>query len=351
MNAVSRLDVATILLLAIANPGHAAASADPLSRAVQARQQVAYRGEQIVATWHGGRSQVTMVQVEHDPPDWSRVEYHPVGSTQRLAVVRQGNVQMQYDLATLQGTRTPRLNEDDSFFTTHLQWLKENYRTTLSASEVMGRKTDRAELRPVAADRPTRRIEVDRETGVILRSERIAPDGRLGELTAFVSFHVMNIGWHTGASPPPGLRLAYQPRVHSVTAAQASRLLGGDPIEIVPPDGFHRVAYYAMPGGKPEVQTVYTDGLSVLVVSQRHGTIAMPPVGSKVVHTPAGPLWIHNMGLRTLVHWSHANRVLTMIGDVSEEALLRSAQQTGVASAPLLYHRLLVWLRQLLPSL
>lgn len=351
MNTLSRSVVATFLLLAIANPGLAAAAADPLSRAVRARQQVAYRGEQIVATWQGGRSQATLAQVEHDPPDWSRVEYRPVGSTRRVAVIRQGDIQLQYDLATLQGTRTPRLSEDDSFFTTHLPWLRENYRTTLSAGEVIGRKTDRAEIRPVAADRPTRRIDVDRETGVILRSERIAPDGRLGEVTAFVSFQVMNIGWRDGASPPPGLRLTYQPRVHSVTAAQASRLLGGVPIEIVPPDGFHRVAYYAVPGGKPEVQTVYTDGLSVLVVSQRRGTRATPPVGSKVVNTPAGPVWIHNMGLRTLVHWSHADRVLTMIGDVSEEALLRSAQQTGIAAAPLLYHRFLAWLRQLLPSL
>src|SRR5207247_1665784 len=80
-----------------------------------------------------------------------------------------------------------------------LPWLLQNYRVITAQDALLGRKATRLELAPVAHDRPTHRLTVDDETGVVLRSERAGPDGSLGEVTAFLKFEIMPVGWRRGA--------------------------------------------------------------------------------------------------------------------------------------------------------
>lgn len=342
------LIAAAVLVLALGLPARGALSPAPLLRAIRARTTAAYRGEQIVATWNGDTTQVILVHVEHDPPAWSRLDYGPVGSSRRWTILRQGSDEIQYDPVTHAGTRTTRLpTDDDAFTTNHLPWLLENYRLAFSGGTLLARKTDRVEMRPVANDRPSRRIEIDEETGVILRSERIGVDGRLGEVTAFISFETMPAGWRKDTAPPRNLALTRQPRIRTVTLAEAAQALGGTPVEVATPPGFHRVADYLTENPGPVLQTVYSDGLNTLVVYHRRGAVASPNAGSRVIQTRDGPVWVQQLGLRSLAHWSHAGWQLTVVGDVSVESLVQAAERTGVASAPRIWERLLHWLRSL----
>jgi len=190
---------------------------------------------------------------------------------------------------------------------------------------------------------------VDDETGVVLRSERIGPDGSLGEVTAFLRFEIMPVGWRKNATMPAGLHLTPQARVRTASAADVVRVLGGPPVGVAVPAGFHKTGEY-LTGDGPVVQSIYSDGLSTLVVYQRRGTVASPPQGSRVVPTPSGPIWVQRLGLRTLVHWSHAGRVLTIVGEVSRAGLQAVAERTGIASAPRIWDRLLAWLQELVRS-
>lgn len=348
---MTRSILAAALVAVLALPTAAATETSPLLRAVQARGGAAYRGELLVAAWDDAGTHVTLAKAEHDPPNWSRLAYRPMGSSQRWVVLRRGMVEIQYDPASRTGTSTQRLpTDDDTFLTSHLPWLMANYDVSVTPGLLLGRKTDHVEFRPKTADRPTRRIDVDQETGVILRSVRIGTDGRLGEFTSFVRFEVMPRGWRTGSAVPASLRLTHQQSLRPITAEGAVRLLGHQPVAVIPPAGFHRVADYLTDERVPVLQTVYSDGLSVLVVSQHRASVAAPPQGSRVVTARGGPVWIHAMGLRTLVHWSHQGWVLTMVGDVRTDRLLRAAEQTGIAPAPRLLDRMLAWFKRVTSS-
>ena len=75
------------------------------------------------------------------------------------------------------GTRFPRLvaDDDETFLTTHLPWLLENYGVSVAPGLFLCRKIEQVVIRPVTTDRPARRIDIDQVTGVVLRSERMEP--------------------------------------------------------------------------------------------------------------------------------------------------------------------------------
>jgi hypothetical protein len=318
-----------------------------LLRAVQARSASAYRGEQIVASWENG-GQVTLGRVEHDPPEWTRVEYVPVGSSRRWVVVRQGAVEIQYDPATRVGARAPRLaSDDESWPAAHLLWLVENYRVSTAQDVFLGRPVDRVFLRPVATDRPARRMDIDRQTGVILRSERVDPTGRLVQVAAFLSFEAMRAGWRAGAGLPRDLRLSERPAARRITHVEAVARFGAAPVQVQVPPGFHRVADYLIADPHATLQTVYSDGLTVLTVSAQRGTLPKPPQGSRMLRAAGGLVWVRTHGSSTLVHWVYGGWMLTMVGDVSPEGLVRAAGRTGVAATPRVHDHIQSWLKGL----
>jgi negative regulator of sigma E activity len=331
---------------------HAATAPAPLSQAVRARSTVAYQGEQIVMTWEGTTHTVaSLVRVEYDPPSWTRLDYMALGPSRRLTLIRRATSETRFDPVRLTGTTTMGLSYDeDTFQTAHLPWLLENYGITTSPDELLGRKATLIELVPTVPDRPTRRLVVDDATGVVLRSERIGPKGSLGEVTTFLRFEVMPVGWRKNATVPSGLRLTPQPAVQMATAAEVAGALAGPPVEVVVPEGFHKTGDYVTGEIPPVVQTVYSDGLSTLVVYQRRGTVARPPEGSTLVRTASGPIWVQRLGLRTLVHWTHAGRILTMVGYVTRTSLQAAAERTGIARAPRIWDRLVTWLQEMIHS-
>ncbi|MDR7523147.1 MAG: hypothetical protein QN168_11845 [Armatimonadota bacterium] len=349
----TRAAVVGALACLVAGPGRPASAAPPppasLLQAMQARKASAFRGEQIVVTWENGGTHVTLGRIEHDPPGWVRLEYAPVGTSTRWIVVRQSGMEIQYDPATRVGTKSPRLVGDDgeTVLATHLPWLLENYRVGAAPGLFLGRKVERIVMRPVRADRPARRIDVDQESGVVLRSERMEPGGRLVGMTAFQSFEVMPRGWRAGAGLPRDLRLVERPMARKVTPEEVVRQFGTIPVAIETPGGFHPVAYYLVQHRQPALQVVYSDGLSVLVVTMQRGILPRPPKGSRLVHGAAGPVWVRRFGQNALVHWAYNGWLLTMVGDVVPEQLIRAAELTGVARMPRVYDHIESWLKGL----
>lgn len=336
------------LVAVLAVPVRAAPFPAPLLQIVRARV-VAYRGEQIVVAWTGAsRADASLVFIERDPPAWTRLDYFPLGATRRWTVIRSGAVEIRFDPHQMTGTTGHAGLDEDDFEAARLPWLLENYRVVTAPDTLLGRAATRLELAPVAHDRPTHRLIVDDETGVVLRSERIGPDGSLGEVTSFLRFEIMPVGWRRDAALPSGLNLTPRARVQAVKTDDIAHILGGPPAGVAVPAGFHKTGEY-LTGDGPVVQTIYSDGVSTLVVYQRRGSVAAPPQGSQVVATPSGPIWVQRLGLRTLVHWSHTGRVITMVGEVSRAGLLAAAERTGIASAPRLLDRLLAWLHALVP--
>ncbi|HVH31187.1 MAG TPA: hypothetical protein VNA31_05930 [bacterium] len=327
----------------------AATAPAPLVQSVRARSTVAYQGEQIVVTWEGTTHTVaSLVQVEHDPPDWTQLEYLALGPSRRFTVIRRPGSEIRFDPVRRTGTSATGLNsEEDTFESAHLPWLLENYGITTIPDELLGRRATRIVLVPEIADRPSRTLVVDDATGVLLRSERVGPRGSLGEVTTFLRFEVKPAGWRKMASVPTGLRLTPQLAVRAATVEQIARVLGGPPVQVAVPEGFHKTGDYLTGEGPPVVQ-IYSDGLTTLVVYQRRESVARPPEGSHLVATSSGPIWVQRLGLRTLVHWSHAGKNVTVVGYATPTSLQAAAERTGIAAAPRLWDRLMTWLREVM---
>lgn len=341
------LSLAAILLLLMPAAPVRASPGTPLIRAARAATGVAYRGEQLVATHLGGGIQVTLVRVEHDPLGWTRLEYRPVGTTRRWVVLRRAHEVIRYDPATRRGTwssRDPAEPSDDGFVTGDLPLLQDNYTVVRRTATMLGRPVDRVELRPRSGDRPTRRIDVDRTTGLALRSERVSPDGRLVQLTAFLSLELLPAGWAARIGPPPDLHLRRRPAARAVTPEEAARRLGRPPVAVATPRGFRRVADYLLDGPRPIWQTLYSDGASTLLVSREPGAAPRPPAGSRRLDGAGGAVWVHDIGLQRLVHWAYGGWRLTMVGEVTTDSLLAAAARTGIAAPPRAWDRLLGWL-------
>jgi len=342
--------VLTAAVLAAAAPALAQSPAVPaaLLEAARAPAHVAYAGEQVIVTWDGRNVSASLVHIEYDPAGWSRLDYRAVGPAGRWTVWRRGADEIRFDPVRRTGSRTTRLPVDgDAMTGGHLPWLMENYRISTLPNSLLGRRATRMDFVPLAGDRPARRIDVDNATGVVLRSERLGPAGRIGETTIFLAFEAKPVGWRSGETPPSDVRLVERPAPRPA----ASTASGPPPLRVALPTGFHKVGEYLTAGRDPVRQTVYSDGVATLVVYQRRGAVAAPPQGSHVVYTAGGPVWVHTFGLRTLVHWAHDGRIVTVVGDVSPQSLLATAERTGVASTPRLWDRLVAWFANLIASL
>lgn len=344
MGALARPVIATVAALALAGP---ASAQEELAHLLRARSRAAYAGKQIVATHTDGRTWTLLVRVEHDPAGWSRLEYRVLGTRGKYVVVRRGRTQIEYDPHSGVGRVSQLPDWEDPPFVDHLSWLVQNYRVTTKPGRMLGRPTLRVEVVPRVPDRPRAHFEIDQQTGVFLRTERIGPDGRIGELSAFVSFEPKPPGWRKGATVPPNLHLAHDTTAQPVRPSEVVARFGRKPPEVVLPPGFRPVADLWLPSPQPTLQRVYSDGLSTLVVYERPGSLPSPSSGSRPVRRPGGPVWTRQVGMRTVVHWTRDGWLLTAVGDLAPETLLRMADRTGVDPEPRLIDRLLAWFREL----
>lgn len=347
MGPLTRPLCVAVTALALAGPVPVQEALEELVHLLRARSRAAYVGKQIVATHVGAQTWTLLVRVEQDPWGWSRLDYHTVGTRGRYVVVRRGRTQIEYDPHSGSGRISHLPAWEDPPFADHWSWLVQNYRLTVRPGRMLGRPTLHVEITPRTPDRPRARFEVDRRTGVFLRAERIGPDGRLGEVSAFLSFEPRPPGWRKHIPLPQPLRLAHEPAMQPVSPSEIAARFGRTPPGVAVPPGFRAVANLLLGGPQATLQRVYSDGLSILVVYQRPGSVPRPAPGSRLVQRPGGPVWVRQVGMRTIVHWTHDGWLLTAVGDLAPDRLLEAADRTGIDPGPRLLDRLLAWLREL----
>ncbi|MER3455934.1 MAG: hypothetical protein C4304_03415 [candidate division GAL15 bacterium] len=328
--------------LSLALGGNAPAAApEVLDRVSFADQQVAYSGEQLVTTWEEKLPQAFWVHVQHDPAVGTRLVIRSAAGAHRQVVWHTPHHVLQYDARTRQG-RVYRFSHGRVSRRTQVTWLQRNYFLTASPTQLLGRPALRLHLTPRHPGRPRADLRVDTETGVVLRSERISPDGRSRELATFVRFAVRPVGWMRPSRPPADLQLQREPPVRSVTLDEVAARWGRQPPEVWLPAGFYPMTPYLLEGSV--VRRAYSDGLATLLVSIRPAVSPQPPAGSRPVHRTGGPVWVQSAGLRQVLYWTYAGWSFTLIGELGPEALLEVADRTGVQPAPTVLEALLRWL-------
>lgn len=304
---------------------------DLLRRAEEAEQGVSYVGLLHTVTHFRQQRVACAVKVYRQAPDRERMEYQSEPLT-GLVTGGDGGHRWYYDPAvglTLEPARPLGANG--------AQWARlrrRNYRAEVTGTDrVAGRDTYLLSLTPRHPGNPSRRLWVDRQTGLILKQERYDAEGLLTTQTAFQAIDFRARLDPDLFAPPPS------PEVHRAsgepptwTRAQVEREVGF-PVRLpqyVPPG--YEVAGYDVHRcgcgcGMISAQVQYVDGLNMFSLFETDAAHAscLSPTGCPAHETGETPCFLADYGLAKSVSVLTTDPLFVVVGDLAEEELARIA--------------------------
>ncbi len=349
----SLLIVFTLLIL---RP-NAIAEASPeslkiLKRIMNAEENVAYVGTRMIVM---NTSRGTIAREEtviHQPPDIHAVVVLPIledGRSRRL-----GNQESHRDSERnrREGRRDNRRGDRRRF---SLNWkrmaslsqkevelLAQNYTFDLvPADPIAGQETDLVTVSPQYEARPTKHLYLARDTGVILRIEDFAPDGKLRFMSVYtqISFEEEAVAqklveWNRNEKSPAERR---RRRSQPITLDEAKTVLGDKLIEptYLPP-GFQLLETRYFKHRSETVYLRYTDGMLTFTLfeskrkqgnsrnGERKGTEHLQIQGTETRHEKRGPTHI--------LQWSISDLNFTVMGELHQDELIKVAESLILAA-------------------
>lgn len=291
--------------------------------------EAGFRGRKVVIDFTRATPQVTTLSVLRQPGGRERREFL---SARGGVFITDGAVSWQYLPERGIVVRRPVLAEESAevLRPDQVRRALASYEVRGTPAEsVAGRRSRVIEFRPrQAGSRPVRKVWIDADTGLILRSSIYSLEGRLSWLSVFESLEyrpplepeafVMR--------PPAGVRTVEADADPCVGEEEAVRV-SGLPL-VLPaylPAGFARTCIHARRRHDyGELQVLYSDGLSLL--SLFSSTRFREPGGAAAA-VAVGP-WFgrwHEFGLVTGVSWRTPWAHLALLGEISRGELLKVA--------------------------
>jgi len=322
-----------------------------LDRAALAPASVSYRGTKVVMLWSSTGAAASTVQVEHRAPARYRLDYVPTPGRPRRLVIDDGKTRWQYEPAARLALRSPSPTPgDESLPVNRVSLLRANYTLTITGDDrVAGRDVVVIAVRPRTEPRPTLVLWLDRDTGLVLRSERHHADGSLAQAAAFTEIEYQE---------PPADRFTFSPpRGVGVRGLSSSEPLRTE--EIASRMGFHPIVPRELPGGfvLDRVLTSgshasgvavmqYTDGVATLSLFEHRAIEGARRTLRPAPNVPVADsrLTARQVGDVAILHWQVRGVDMTLTGELAPEHLERIAERLGVEDSPGRVARLKFWL-------
>lgn len=293
-----------------------------------AAKETAYRGRKVVVDFGSATPQVTTMSVICQPGGRERREFHATHGI----LVHDGVASWQYFPDRGVVLKRPGRSEGGEVL------RPEQLRRTLPAYEVRliaagtvaGRASRALEFLPrERGTRPRRRVWVDADTGLVLRTEVYDADDRLAWLSVFEALEYrpqLPPGAFT-MRVPPGARVVEagaDPCLEPEEAERRSGLPAMLPAYL--PGGFSRQCIQAV--GRPgygEIQAVYGDGLTLLSFFSSSKFRDPGGAGGGAVEIGPWPGRWHDLGLVRGITWRAPWAHLALLGELSRGELQRIA--------------------------
>ncbi|TMI80537.1 MAG: hypothetical protein E6H03_08205 [Bacillati bacterium ANGP1] len=231
------LVLAAGLLGPLLPPGwSASAPPDPalswLRTGATAPRRVSYAGTKAITLW-GGRVEASQVRIYHEAPNATRLEYLAAGAQPRRIVIINGRQAIEYIPAQNRlVARSAPAADEERLTQALLPHIRDNYNVGIDpADQVAGRRALVLDVKSKLPGRPSLRLWVDAEKGLILRFERYGPDGTLQESSAFLKVQfdpVFPPGLFTPPAPP-GAHVERQPSTNNMSLAEIAQRVGFSP--------------------------------------------------------------------------------------------------------------------------
>ena len=209
------------------------------------------------------------------------------------------------------------------------------------ADPIAGQKTDLVTVSPKFEARPTKRLYLASDTGIILRIEDLDPDGNLRFMSVYtyISFEEDAIQqklaeWHRNGKIPAEKR---RRRSQPITLVEAKTVLGDRLIEpsYLPP-GFQFIEARYIKQRSDTVYLRYTDGMLTFTVFEskskqertrpgnRREVEHIQIQGTAAQHEQRGPTHI--------LQWSASDVNFTVMGELHQDELIKVAESLILAA-------------------
>ena len=327
-------------------------SLEILKRIMNAEEKVAYVGTRMILMNTSRGTVAREEAVIHQPPDIHAVTVLPIledGRSRRL-----GNQESHKDSERNRrsGRRDDNRRGDRRRFSLdrkrmtipsqkEVELLAQNYTfDSVPADPIAGQDTDLVTISPRFDARPTKRLYLARNTGVILRIEDFAPDGKLRFMSVYtqISFEEEAVKqklaeWNRNEKPPAEKR---RRRSQPITLDEAKTVLEGKLIEptYLPP-GFQLLETRYFKHRSETVYLRYTDGMLTFTVfeSKRKQGNSRNGARRDVEHLQIqGTETRHEKrGATHILQWFIADLNFTVMGELHQDELIKVAESLILA--------------------
>jgi outer membrane lipoprotein-sorting protein len=295
-----------------------------------------YRGRKVVIDFSRLTPQVTSITVQREPGGKERREF----PSSHGVVITNGSVVWQYLPAERVVVRRPvrRGEGTDVLRPEQLRQAEGSYqvRSVPVEEAIAGRPSFLVEFAPrQPGTRPLRRVWVDVETGLVLRTEIYSSENRLSWLSAFEQIEYRSTARPDDFQPPPGVPEVPAAEEERCIAPRDAELASGIPVRFPRylPAGFAQTCIHARRHHDyGEVQVLYSDGLSLLSLFESTH-FREPGGGGRELETPVGvgqlPGRWYDLGLVTALAWGRPGAYFALLGELSRDELLKVGASIG----------------------
>lgn len=325
---------AALLMVSLAAWSAAAPAAEDLLRRSLSTPQEAYAAELMVTRYDAKEPLAKKVRVRFSPPAYYRREILASdGSLERL-IVSDGKEERSYDPRRRAVRESEVLDPLYKRFgpEEELERLTNNYDASVGQGpEVAGRPTWLLELRPKGRDRARRRFWLDRERGIVLKSESFRPDGSLAS-----SMQFDRLLWDQALRPedfrlelPAGVKKAERLKpdyLEIEEAREASGMEARVPAWLPPGYVFESLDVIRR-GRKSLIHARFSDGVEVISLFQcpprvRLGFGGRPRRRVKIGSARGTATWTEE---GNVLSWSSGGQRFVLVAPLEEETLRRVA--------------------------
>ncbi|MCZ6678189.1 MAG: DUF4367 domain-containing protein [Candidatus Poribacteria bacterium] len=317
-----------------------------LERIIQAERKVSYAGTRMTVINSPCGTTVLEERVLHYPPKIHVVTVSSILGDGRSLKGHDGERHQGDGRKTLgrrQGEKfgrrrrfPPRRQQMATLSQKEMELLERNYRFDFATAEaIAGHEIDLVTISPRLEGRPTKRLYLARDTGIILRAEDLHPDGTLRLMFVYtqISFEPEKVQQklaelqRDGKQPSEKKRRRSQP----ITLGDARKVLDNRLVQptYLPP-GFQLLETRSIKHRSETVYLRYTDGLVTFSLFETKGPSLRAPRSrgedAQVIQRHGVAVQLSHREQTHILQWFVAGVDFALMGELSQEEMVKVAE-------------------------
>ncbi len=298
-------------------------------------RDISYMGIKIVVNYSSCQPDVKSIQIIHGPANKEKREIFSLKEKKTQVILDDGQHIWHYIPSEAFVIRKNSYVFEDVVkdLKEKEQLIEQNYKIYIEKQgQIINRNSIGIFFEPKDANRPARKIWVDREYGIPLRTEIYDLSGNLILLSTFSEIKFGSVLGNDifSLKIPEGIpvKTFVEARYDNLAEAEKHINFKLHPLGYIP-EGFTLTGITHIKVDKGErVHLLYSDGLSSLSIFQDRSVLSLSgtPLPTREVDINDKKGVLYDQGLLKILNWKLQDIYVTLIGEISEDELLKVAR-------------------------